>query len=348
MRKISKIEPYICGATTPLVDVLRRINSVDGLFQCVVDKDSRLIGTVTDGDIRRAILKGAGLEDSVEACVFRNATVGQATDTDQEILRLLAAIDHARPFVPLLGHDRRIVALALQDREDQAPPIGLVMAGGRGSRLGSRTAETPKPLLEVGGRPMLDRVLSMLEDADLSKIFVSVHYLGEQIVRFVDERDSTSEREILYEDVPLGTAGAIALLPERIPTPLLVINADVLTELDIRGMLTFHRKHGHDATIAVATHEVVIPYGVIEQTEDGLFEGIKEKPRVSHFVSSGIYLLEPTFRALLPDKRAIDMPELLELGKQAGLRIGLYPVHEYWTDIGRPEELDAVNERIVE
>ena len=160
------------------------------------------------------------------------------------------------------------------------------------------------------------------------------------------EWKGNAQIHLLQEDQPLGTAGALGLAPDDLNRPVLVMNADVLTNLDIRGMTAYHQRHGHDGTIAIATHEIVIPYGVIEQTENGLFHAIREKPKISNFVSSGIYMLEPAFHALVAENCRLDMPELLDRGKKMGLNIGLYPVHEYWTDIGHPEDLDAADQRM--
>ncbi len=171
--------------------------------------------------------------------------------------------------------------------------FGLVMAGGRGTRLGDRTNKTPKPLLNVGGKPILERVLQTLDEASIRQIFVSAHYLADQIEEFVANWSGDAELSVLLEKKPLGTAGSLRLIPESVDCPALVVNADVLTNLNIRGLVTYHTRHGNDATVAVATHEVIIPYGVIELTEDGLFNGIQEKPRMANFVASGIYLLEP-------------------------------------------------------
>jgi NDP-sugar pyrophosphorylase family protein len=316
------------------------------LFQIIVDEAGAFVGTITDGDVRRAVLMGTGLSDPASQCVFRDATIALSGDSDREISRKLDSLGHARPYVPILGADGQITSIAFREVVTKDNLFGLVMAGGRGTRLGDRTNKTPKPLLNVGGKPILERVLQTLDEASIRQIFVSAHYLADQIEEFVANWSGDAELSVLLEKKPLGTAGSLRLIPESVDCPALVVNADVLTNLNIRGLVTYHTRHGNDATVAVATHEVIIPYGVIELTEDGLFNGIQEKPRMANFVASGIYLLEPAFRALIADNQHLDMPELLQKGKKIGLRIGLYPVHEYWTDIGHPEQLDAAEKRM--
>jgi UDP-2,4-diacetamido-2,4,6-trideoxy-beta-L-gulopyranose hydrolase len=346
MRIVADIDAYSCSSETPLVDVIHRINAVEGLFQVVVDQNNAFLGTITDGDIRRSILQGISLEAAADTCVFRDATVGYADEASKDLERRLLSVDNARPFLPILDRERRVVSIALLEWLAAESPFGLIMAGGRGSRLGDRTNTIPKPMLEVGGQPILAHILKSLDEARVDPIFISVHYLACQIENFVANWEGQAQLKILHESEPLGTAGALGLIPNEVRRPVLVMNADILTNLDIPGMMAYHRRHANDGTVAVATHEVLIPYGVIDQTQDGLFEGIREKPVIANFVSSGIYLLEPAFRALVPANRRLDMPNLLDRGKKIGLQIGLYPVHEYWTDIGQPDDLDAADRRM--
>jgi len=348
MKYITDVAPYLSTENLSLLEVLRRLNTVEGLFQVVVRCDGAFVGTITDGDVRRALLKGADLSDPASVCVFTQAEFSGISETEEVIEQKLDALDHVRPYVPILDSARRVIRIAYRDRGEQKGVLGLVMAGGRGQRLGERTDSTPKPLLEVGGKPMLERVLLSLDDAGIDPIFVSAHYLADQILSFANNWAGKATLNVLREDYPLGTAGSLQLLPTDLEYPALVINGDVLTNLDIRGFIAFHRRQRNDGTIAVATHEFTIPYGVVHQTEEGLFDGILEKPRITNFVASGIYLLEAEFAALIPENRPIDMPELLEKGKKVGLKIGLYPVHEEWTDIGLPDQLDEADRRMRE
>ena len=152
-----------------------------------------------------------------------------------------------------------------------------------------------------------------------------------------------SVKAVIREEISLGTAGALSLLPRQIDGPVLVINGDVLTKLDLGALDYYHHTHGHDGTIAVSPYRVAVPYGVIRQDEKGIFQRIDEKPTLTYFVAAGIYMLGPEFCRLVPPKTRIDMPELLNLGRAAGLKIGLFPIHEYWVDVGRPDDLDAAN-----
>lgn len=341
MIHIIDLKHYFCPATATVRNVLARLNATEHLFQLVIDADGFLLGTVTDGDIRRAILAGSTLDDSATTCLHRNPVTGRIGD-DMGNLEKIRNLGSARPFLPVLDPSGRVCeVIALGDTGTRVS-AALVMAGGPGTRLGERTRMTPKPLLSVAERPILDHVLDGLESGGVSDIYISVHYLAEQIEAFVEKRDSRARIKLLREGERRGTIGALALLPKP-PGPILVVNGDVITRTDYVALSIFHTHHGFDATIGVARHEIDIPFGVVRQTDSGLFERIDEKPRVSHFVASGIYLLNPTFAALVPDDRPMDMPELLNQGRALGLSIGLFPIHEYWIDVGRPHDLETAD-----
>jgi NDP-sugar pyrophosphorylase family protein len=220
------------------------------------------------------------------------------------------------------------------------------MAGGEGRRLGEKTRSTPKPLLPIGDRPILEHVLSSLETAGVAQIFVTVHYLGEQIEQYLANRDSRAKIDVVWEPAPLGTAGALGILDGRAPRePMLVVNGDIVTGVDFAALHEFHTRHGFDGTAAVTRFDVDIPFGVIRYGEDGLFESIEEKPKISSFVAAGVYYLSPEYLPLVPQGQPMDMPDLLNTGKEIGLQTGLFPIHEYWTDVGRPADLEAAQNR---
>jgi dTDP-glucose pyrophosphorylase len=332
----------MCGVDTPLSQVLARIDASPYLFQIVVDESRRLLGTITDGDIRRAMLHGSSLDTPAKACMHRTPRFGRIgnDDTNQ---RLLDTLGSAVPFLPLVDADGTVGEI-LYGRASRTIETALVMAGGLGSRLGERTRNTPKPLLPVGGRPILEHVLTNLESSGVRRIFVSVNYLAEQIKAFLDQRHGSASTIALREQERLGTAGALGLLPpETRLRPVLVVNGDLVTRVDIGALCDFHQRHGLDATVAVSPYHVEIPFGVVRYGADGLFAGIDEKPRLSHFVAAGIYYLTPPVTALVGMGQRTDMPEVLNRAREIGLRIGLFPIHEFWADVGRPDDLDAVN-----
>ena len=189
----------------------------------------------------------------------------------------------------------------------------------------------------------MQRILSDLEAAGVRRIFVSVHYLADQIEAFVEARENKANITTVKETKMLGTAGALSLLPEPLSGPILVVNGDLITQTDFEALNNFHWRHSHDASIAVAQHETEVPFGVVKQDENGLFQGIDEKPTIRHFVAAGIYYLSPECCALIPPDTRMDMPSLLNRIRAAGLKIGLFPIHEYWLDVGRPSDLERAH-----
>ena len=344
MIRVRDLAPYLCPPARSVRDALGQLNATTHLFQLVADAEGRLLGTLTDGDVRRAILNGVSLDAQVAECMNARFVSGYR-GAGRDNLALLHATPRRVDFLPVVDEGGRLVEVLVRDDMGGGVSRALVMAGGFGRRLGSRTLTTPKPLLPVGGRPILDHILTRLEDAGVGSIEIAVHYLADQIKSFVRGRDNRADVRLLEEEAPLGTAGALGLLDEPQQGPVLVVNGDVMTSLDVAALHNFHVLHGFDGTVGVARHEIDVPFGVVRHGQDGLFAGIDEKPRISNFIAAGVYYLSPQFSGLVPRGHAMDMPELLNLGREIGLRAGLFPIHEYWADLGRPDDLERADHR---
>lgn len=342
-RSIKRVTPLAelrVSPDTPIRTVLSRMNQTFGLFQLVMDDADHLIGTITDGDIRRGLVGGITLDEPASACLKHNPIVGRpgaAADNRKALYSVRSIV----PFLPIVD-ERGVVreVLVLNDIRD-ADAVGLVMAGGRGRRLGDLTRERPKPLVSVAGRPMLEYVLSALEAAGIRQVNVSVNYLGDQIIDYCSRREGPARIEYLREEMPLGTAGALSLIDTDVQQPVVVINGDVVSRVDIAALLSFHKLQDFDASLAVATYETRIPYGVVRTDEHGLCIALEEKPSIQNFVAAGIYVINPEVRALVPRGQPFDMPDLLNLAQRLGMRVGIFPLHEYWRDVGRPADLEA-------
>lgn len=340
IQRVGRVEANICRADATVAEALARIDkATPHLFQIVISDEGRILGTITDGDVRRAMLRGVVMADTVDKCMRKTPLLGRVGEevTNRVLLRRAW-------FLPVVDVEGRLDHILVERRFGRPFNRALVMAGGFGRRLGSLTREVPKPLLHVGGRPILDRVLEQLELAGITAIHLSVHYRAEQIRAFIAQRQNTAAISFVEETEPLGTAGALAQLQNLVDEPILVANGDVLTQVDYAALHEFNGRHAYDGTVAVSRYEVQVPFGVIRQTAEGLFAGIDEKPRLTQFVAAGLYYLSPEFIALTPRGRPVDMPELLTLASGAGLRIGLFPVHEYWKDVGRPGDLAAADQ----
>jgi dTDP-glucose pyrophosphorylase len=340
--RLAELSNLMCEPTCSMRDVLSRINGSNYPFQLVVDADHRLIGTITDGDVRRAFLAGATMTDTVDRIMNPNPKTAPNDDMAVAEWRL-SVVKSMVPFLPLLGVDGRLAGVLVKRTSTDENAVALIMAGGRGSRLGDQTREVPKPLLKIQGLPMLEHILRHIETAGIRDVFISAHYLSEQIEDFCRSRDGGALLTVLKEEAPFGTAGALSLMPFEIGAPILVMNGDVVSNADLSAMVALHSYNGWDVTIAVVQHEFAFPYGIVRMNEQSGFIGIEEKPRLRHFVAAGIYLVNDSVRRLVPKAQHIDMPELLEKARDSGLKIGVFPIHEKWRDVGRPADLEAAN-----
>ena len=332
MEKISDISPFIYETGIKIRDVLLRFDSAILQVGCVVDGDRRLVGTVTDGDIRRGMLRGVGLDDPVDRCMNTEPHVlRRGRDFTPELTRY--------EFLPLVDADGHLVDLFIAKPQTLRQGTCLVMAGGYGSRMGDLTRTVPKPLLPLDDQPILHHVLQRLEDTGYRQVYVSTFHLSDQIEAFIDGRKNEADIQVLKEDSKLGTAGAISLIPKWVDDPLIVLNGDVVTKIDLRAFTEFHTNNQLHATVAVARYEHDVPYGVVRQNDDGLFAGIEEKPKLRYFVSAGIYCFGKEILSLVPENVPMDMPELLNEARELGMKVGLFPIHEYWKDVGRPSDL---------
>ncbi len=314
----------------------------------VVDREGRLTATVTDGDVRRAILGGHGLSDPVTVLADYSGrgspiplTAPEGTSTAALLEMMTESGVHQ---MPLVDREGRVVDLALLKQLSREPPLpmsAVIMAGGYGRRLLPLTEDCPKPMLPVGGRPLLEITLERLRRSGIRSVNITTHYLARQISdHFGDGSRFGMDIRYVEESRPLGTAGALALL-DRCTEPLLVINGDVVTDLDFGAMRRFHAEHEAAATIAVAQHQFQISYGVVEH--DGPYaRRVVEKPVMRHLVNAGIYLIEPDAQAYVPRDALFNMTDLIDRMIEAGERVVVFPVREYWIDVGQPGDYHRV------
>jgi NDP-sugar pyrophosphorylase family protein len=249
---------------------------------------------------------------------------------------------HGVRHIPLLDARQRVAGLVLLEElvpEDRLCLQAVIMAGGKGTRLRPLTDNVPKPMLPIGNRPLLEHTIERLREAGVSRIHIATHYRPEKITEhFGDGRRFGVDVRYVTEPAALGTAGALGLL-EGTDEPLLVINGDILTNLNIKAMLSFHIEHGADLTIAARPYGVQVPYGVI-QCDGWSVRAIEEKPAYQFFVNAGVYLIQPGSLCHVPSGRVFDMTNLIERLLVEGRNVVGFPVHEYWLDIGRPPDYE--------
>lgn len=307
----------------------------------VVAADGKLLGTVTDGDIRRAILRGASLETPVSCHMQRQFTAVPPSASRAEVLDLMRA--RSLEQIPIVDDAGKLVGLHLLREIIGAvstPNWAVIMAGGRGERLKPITDSLPKPMVRVAGRPILERIVLHLVGFGIRRVFLSVNYMGEMIERHFGDGSALGCRiEYLKEEKPLGTGGALSLLPEKPVHPVLVLNGDLLTHFNVGSMLIFHADGGFRATVGVYEYVHRVPYGVVGCEGDRVTH-IREKPAHTWLVNAGIYLLEPEILERVPRDVYFPLPALVEECLDRREPVGAFLIREDWIDIGCHQDLD--------
>lgn len=304
-------------------------------------EDRTLVGVLTDGDIRRAIMHNVSFDKPSSAIASRAPLTAEKGVRASEALRRM---NHGRSFkvnhLPIVDSRRHVVGLLVRSDLMSNEDTGLsavIMAGGYGRRLAPLTDDVPKPMLPLGDRPVMERIIDRLRDSGIRRVNVTTHYRPDAIARhFGDGSEFGVRIKYVNEESPLGTAGALALL-DAPDEPFLVINGDVVCDVDFRAILAFHREHQADLTVAVRPHTIRIPFGVFD-AEGPNIVAIREKPILTHLVNAGIYLLEPSVYPHLPTSGPFDMTDLIHRLIEGKRRVVGFPIHEYWRDIGRHDE----------
>jgi dTDP-glucose pyrophosphorylase/CBS domain-containing protein len=351
-KPMREIEPYLIEPSASIRNAMVCIDQ-NGKGICLVVNEKRiLLGTVSDGDIRRAILKSMNLDLPVSSLLGQResgpkAIIAPVGSTEADVLRLMTA--HGIRQIPIVDGEGCVSDIVFMNdlvREYELPMTAVVMAGGFGTRLRPMTDNVPKPMLHVGDRPILQRTIEQLKKTGIHRISVTTHYKSEAISEhFGDGNEFGVEIDYVHEDQPLGTAGAISLMAES-NEPLLIINGDILTHVDFRAMLDYHRKQNASLTVAVRQYGVQVPYGVIEY--DGTkVSGVSEKPQLQFLVNAGIYLLEPSARKFIPSNKRFDMTDLIQKLVAENCRVASFPIVEYWLDVGQPADFAQAQEDVV-
>lgn len=340
------IEKLCVSPETSFRKVVETIQQAEKQIVVVVDKLRHLLGLITDGDVRRAVLENIPM-DTPASEVMQRSFIACAYGTSLFDIYELMQVKSVR-HIPLVGDDGTLEDLAWISDLILQPKLSVpavVMAGGFGHRLRPLTQHMPKPMLPVGDRPLLELMIQQLKDAGIHRVHVSTHFQGDKIVNhFGDGCDFGVDISYLNEDQPLGTAGILSKLNGS-QEPIFVINGDILTRIDFRSMLSFHLDHNADLTVAVRQYDMEVPYGVLECTGPQV-ENISEKPTYRFFVNAGIYILQPTSYHFIPENQRFDMTDLIEALISARRTVVSFPITEYWLDIGKPNDYQKAQEDI--
>jgi dTDP-glucose pyrophosphorylase len=327
--------------------VVRNLDRVAIKIVLIVNDKDELLGTISDGDIRRGLLKGLTLSSPITEIIHRNPLVVPPEMGRELVTQLMIA--NKIQQIPVVGEDRQVVGLHLWDQIATPfvrPNLMVIMAGGVGTRLRPHTEKCPKPLLPIAGKPMLEHIIERAKQEGFNSFVLAIHYLGHMIEEhFADGRRLGVKIDYLREDLPLGTAGALALLAPRPSSTFVVTNGDVITDIRYGELIDFHNRHNTAATMAVRVHEWRHPFGVV-QTQGVDIVGFEEKPITRTHINAGVYALAPEALDVLQKGIHCDMPTLFERLRGKGDRTVAFPIHEPWLDVGRPADLQSAKREL--
>ncbi|BDY13558.1 nucleotidyltransferase family protein [Hydrogenimonas cancrithermarum] len=346
---MKKIDAIKLSPKASIKEALGIIDSGAVKIALVVDERNHLLGTITDGDIRRAILNGKSIENSIEGVYFTEPTVVSVDESKDSIINICTTKKIYQ--VPILDNEGRVVGIAMLDellKPKKYPNKVVLMVGGLGTRLRPLTETTPKPMLHVGGKPILQTIVERFAAHGFTDIVMCVNYKAD-IIRdyFGDGSRFGVKIEYILENKRMGTAGALSLLKERPKEPFFIMNGDLLTNVNFENMLQYHLDNEAAASMCVREYHFQVPYGVVH-IENGRIKSIEEKPMHKFFVSAGIYMLNPEYLDLIPKDEYYDMPTLFEKLIERGENAISFPLREYWLDIGQMEEYERANREYFE
>lgn len=339
-----EIEKVLLLPNQPMRAAIEAIDTSGLKIAIIVDSERRLVGVVTDGDIRRTLLQGHGLETPIENFM---QTKPRTALWGSEKQVLLSRLRHEQILhMPIVDEEGRVLDLAYLPLLEQQPSLQnevVIMAGGLGTRLRPLTEKVPKPLIPVGGRPLIDTIVDRLVAQGLTNITLCVNYLGHMLEDHLGNGSRYGARfSYVRENKRMGTAGALSLLEKRPEASFFVMNGDILTSVDLLAMQSFHQEHGSVATMAVNNFSYEVPFGVVE-VDDRRIVGLREKPQCNFLVNAGIYLFDPDVLDHVPADQYFDMNSFFDRLIDLERPIVAFPVREHWLDIGRPDDLERAN-----
>ena len=329
-------------------DAVRVLNEEKLRIALVVDDNPLLVGTVTDGDVRRGLIKHTALTDPVVSIMNTNPITATTENNREWVLALMHRLEILQvPILDAEGHVVRVEFLQELTGKQKHDNSVLLMAGGFGKRLHPLTLDTPKPMLKVGRKPILESIIEQLVESGFHNLYVAIHYKGDVVKDYFGDGSGLGAKICyLEEKTPLGTGGALGMLPEDgLKLPILLINGDLLTNVDFSQMLAFHNEQSGDITVCVREYDLQVPYGVVEVKNQKVV-GLIEKPVQKFFVNAGIYVIAPRLKADLSKTKQVDMPDILNDQIICGKEVNVFPIHEYWLDIGLMKQYEQAQSDI--
>lgn len=330
-----------------LIEALSKINSLrpEPLVLFVLDDEDRLVGTLTDGDSRRALIAGASLHDNVEKIMHKNFNFMRVEDID-DVKEIKRQRELKMRLVPVLDNEKHIVEIInLESHKSRLPIDAVLMAGGKGERLRPLTEKTPKPLLKVGDKCIIDHNIDRLIDYGVKHISVTVNYLKEQLEEHFAVPRGEVQVQTVREPKFLGTIGSIRFVPEFFNDTVLVMNSDLFTNINYEDFYLHFKEHDADMSVAAVPYDVDIPLGILNLDGRNI-TGLSEKPHFGYYANAGIYLIKKSALDLIPEDTMFHSTDLVEALIAAGRKVIRFPLGGTWIDIGTPQEYRRANDMV--
>lgn len=337
---------HIASIDLPVRESLKRLDilSSDAIL-FLVDENNVLLGSLTDGDLRRGFIKGLGFEDHLSRFIQPNPKFIQ--HGKYNLKEIISLREKNFTIFPVVNSEKQVINIVnFRHQKSYLPVDAMIMAGGRGERLKPLTDSKPKPMLPVGDKPIIEHNIDRLNTYGIDDIWISVRYLGDKLVDyFKDGAEKSIRINYVWEDKPLGTAGALALVDNFMQDYVLLMNSDLLTNIDFEELFLFFEEQDADLVVACIPYQVNVPYAVME-TENSLVKGLKEKPTYTHYSNAGIYLMKKEVISSIPKNQCFNATDLMEQLIQEGKKVAAYPLVGYWLDIGKHDDYKKAQEDI--
>lgn len=351
-KELNNIIDNCINIETSILDAMVRMDQCVVKVLFCVDKGNHLIGTVTDGDIRRAIINGASINDRIEIAIHKEV----CSYKEDEVLDFNRIIsDNRISAIPIVSEDNKIVKIYYESEKSVIEHVKqikcpiVIMAGGQGKRLYPYTKILPKPLIPIDGIPIVERIMNTFKRYMCDNFYLIVNYKKNMIKAYFSESNYGVNIQFVDEDTPLGTGGGIKLLENKIDSTFVMTNCDILLLENLEDIIEHHKSHSNDVTMVCSLKNFEIPYGVVNISEGGVVSSFEEKPKLSFFTNTGYYIIEPVIMKYIKKDENISMPDIMARMKNDGKKIGVYPINENsWLDMGQFDSMESMEQRIKE
>lgn len=351
--KTEQLIPFLIFPESTVVEALQKIDANAKGILFVADKNRKLLGVITDGDIRRWLIKTGELQGTVDHIMNKDPKVIYRKEISSAVEFMIKHAITALPVVNSKGIISDIIFREATEIKHIEPSRGLaevpvvIMAGGKGTRLYPYTKILPKPLIPIGDIPIMERIIDKFCDFGVKNFYATVNYRKSMIKSYFSETLMDCEIHYVEEDKPLGTAGSLGLIEDGFEQPFIVTNCDILIHADYEDIYRYHKESGNELTIVTALKNIVVPYGVIHSSENGAIRSMEEKPKLSYFVNTGMYILNPTLLEEIPKDTFFHMTDLADKLLAEGRKVGMYPISEdSFLDMGEFEEMHRMEEKL--